>query len=50
LDALAAAIKTTRVSYVLDADIRDYFSSLDQSWLAKFLEHRIADQRVLQLI
>jgi RNA-directed DNA polymerase len=50
LDALAAAIKTTRVSYVLDADIRDYFGSLDQSWLAKFLEHRIADQRVLQLI
>jgi group II intron reverse transcriptase/maturase len=50
LDALAAGIKTKRVSYVLDADIRDYFTSLDQSWLAKFLEHRIADQRVLRLI
>ena len=50
LDALAAGIKTKRVSYVLDADIRDYFTSLDQSWLVKFLEHRIADQRVLRLI
>jgi retron-type reverse transcriptase len=50
LDALAAGIKTKRVSYVLDADIRDYFTSLDQSWLLKFLEHRIRDRRVLRLI
>jgi len=35
---------------VLDADIRDYFSSLDHSWLLKFLEHRVADKRVLRLI
>ncbi|MGH2847789.1 MAG: reverse transcriptase domain-containing protein, partial [Thermoleophilaceae bacterium] len=39
-----------RVNWVLDADIRDYFTSLDQSWLAKFLEHRIADKRVLRLL
>jgi Retron-type reverse transcriptase len=38
------------VNWVLDADIRDYFSSLDHSWLVKFLEHRIADRRVLRLI
>ena len=35
---------------MLDADIRDFFGSLDQSWLMKFLEHRIADRRVLRLI
>ena len=35
---------------MLDADICDYFSSLDHSWLLKFLEHRIADKRVLRLI
>ena len=35
---------------MLDADISDFFSSLDQSWLVKFLEHRIADRRVLRLI
>jgi group II intron reverse transcriptase/maturase len=50
LDALAAGVLSKRVNWVLDADIRDYFSSLDQSWLVKFLGHRIADQRVLRLI
>ena len=50
LDALAVGIKRKRVNWVLDADIRDYFSSLDQSWLGRFLEHRIADRRVLRLI
>ena len=50
LDALAVGIRRRKVSWVLDADIRDYFTSLDQSWLLKFLEHRIADKRVLRLI
>ena len=50
LDALAVGIERRRVRWVLDADIRDYFSSLDQSWLVKFLEHRIADKRVPRLI
>ena len=39
-----------RVNWVLDADFREYFSSLDHQWLEKFLEHRIADKRVLRLI
>ncbi len=39
-----------KVGWVLDADIRDYFTSLDQSRLLGFLEHRIADKRVLRLI
>jgi hypothetical protein len=38
------------VNWVLDADICDFFTSLDQGWLAKFLGHRIADTRVLRLI
>ena len=38
------------MNWVLDADIRDFFSTLDQAWLVKFLEHRIADKRVLRLI
>ncbi|MCA1681364.1 MAG: reverse transcriptase/maturase family protein, partial [Actinobacteria bacterium] len=50
LDALAAGILKKRVGWVLDADLRDFFTSLDQSWLVKFLEHRIADKRVLRLI
>jgi RNA-directed DNA polymerase len=50
LDALATGICRKKVNYVLDADIRSYFTSLDQSWLGRFLEHRIADKRVLRLI
>jgi retron-type reverse transcriptase len=50
LDALAVGIKAKKVNWVLDADIRDFFSTLDQAWLRKFLDHRIADRRVLRLI
>jgi group II intron reverse transcriptase/maturase len=50
LDALATGILRQRVNWVLDADFRDYFSSLDHRWLERFVEHRIADRRVLRLI
>jgi RNA-directed DNA polymerase len=50
LDALAVGIARRKVNWVLDADISDFFGSLDRSWLVKFLEHRIADRRVLRLI
>jgi RNA-directed DNA polymerase len=50
LDALAAGILKGRVNWVLDADIREFFTSLDHRWLVRFLGHRIADKRVLRLI
>ena len=50
LDALAVGISGKKVNWVLDADIRDFFTSLDQGWLQKFVEHRIADRRILRLI
>lgn len=50
LDALAVGIERKRVNWVLDADVRDFFGQLDHSWLERFLEHRIADKRVLRLI
>jgi len=50
LDALATGIARKRVNWVLDADFRDYFSSLDHRWLERFVGHRIADRRVLRLI
>ncbi len=50
LDALTVGIGRKRVNWVLDADIRDFFGQLDRDWLRKFLEHRIADRRVLRLI
>ena len=50
LDALAFGIQRKRVNWVLDADFREFFTSLDHQWLERFLEHRIADRRVLRLI
>ena len=50
LDALVVGIERKKVNWVLDADFRDFFTSLDHSWLVRFLEHRIADTRLLRLI
>ena len=50
LDALYAGLLTRKVNWVLDADIRGFFDTIDHGWLVKFLEHRIADQRVVRLI
>ena len=50
LDALTVGIGRKKVNWVFDADIRDFFSRLDQSRLRRFLEHRIADKRVLRLV
>lgn len=50
IDALAVGIESRKVSYILDADIRGFFDSLDHEWLIKFVEHRIADRRVIRHI
>lgn len=50
LDALAVGILRKKVNWVLDADIRGFYDAIDHGWMLKFLEHRIADQRVLRLI
>jgi RNA-directed DNA polymerase len=50
LDALYAGLLTRKVGWVLDADIRGFFEAIDHGWLVKFVEHRIADQRVVRLI
>ena len=50
LDALSVAIDATPVNWILDADIRSFFDGLSQSWLIRFLEHRIGDERVIRLV
>jgi group II intron reverse transcriptase/maturase len=50
LDALWVGIMRKQVNWVLDADIRDFFGSIDHGWMVKFVEHRVADRRVLRLI
>lgn len=50
LDALFVGIERQKVNWVLDADIRGFFDAISHEWLGKFLEHRIADRRLLRLI
>jgi group II intron reverse transcriptase/maturase len=50
LDALHTALMSQRVTWVLDADIRSFFDSVDHGWLLRMLAHRIADPRILRLI
>jgi group II intron reverse transcriptase/maturase len=47
---LAVGIWGKQVNWVLDADIRGFFETLDHGWLVKFIEHRIGDRRVVRLI
>ena len=49
LDALDVGIGSRKVNYILDADIRTFFDSVDQQWLIRFLEHRIGDPRIIRL-
>jgi RNA-directed DNA polymerase len=50
LDALYVGLLRGKVNWVLDLDIRGFFDSIDHGWLVKFVEHRIADRRVVRLI
>jgi group II intron reverse transcriptase/maturase len=50
LDAIYVAITQRKVSWVLDADIRSFYDTLDHGWLMEFVGHRIADKRVLRMI
>ncbi len=50
LDALVVGIESTKVSWILDADIRSFFDEISQEWLIRFLEHRIGDRRIIRLI
>jgi group II intron reverse transcriptase/maturase len=49
LDALAVAIGR-KVNWVLDADIRSFFDTIDHGWMQKFIEHRIGDKRMVRLV
>ena len=50
LDALYVAITRKKVNWILDCDIRGFFDHLSHDWLLKFVQHRVADRRILRLI
>src|SRR2546427_9686302 len=50
LDALYNGLLTRKVNWVLDLDIKGFFDGISHEWLMKFIDHRIADRRVVRLI
>ncbi len=50
LDALWMGIMRKKVGWILDADIQAFFDTIDHGWMMKFLEHRVADPRMLRLV
>jgi RNA-directed DNA polymerase len=50
LDALVAGITSTKVNWILDADIQSFFDMVSQEWLIRFVEHRVGDPRIIRLI
>ncbi len=50
LDALCVGITEKRVNWIVDADIEGFFDNIDRDWLIKFIEHRVADKRIVRLI
>ena len=50
LRELGRTIERQPVSYIVEADIKGFFDNVDQDWMMKFLEHRIADTKVLRMV
>jgi group II intron reverse transcriptase/maturase len=50
MDALLVGITSTKVNWILDADIGSFFDTVSQEWLIKFVEHRVGDRRIIRLI
>jgi RNA-directed DNA polymerase len=50
LDALCVGITSKRVNFIFDGDVRSFFDEVSQSWLVRFVEHRVGDPRIIRLI
>src|ERR1700751_1719002 len=50
LDALCVAINQRKVNWIVDADIQNFFGSVSQEWLVRFLAYRVGDKRITRLI
>src|ERR1700733_14790888 len=50
LDALYVGITQKKVNWIVDLDIRSFFDKIGHDWMIQFVEHRVADQRIVRLI
>jgi group II intron reverse transcriptase/maturase len=50
LDALIVGISSRKVNFILDADIRSFFTEVSQERVVRLLEHRIGDKRIIRFV
>lgn len=50
IEKVKASIAQGKVSWIVDADIESFFDSMNHEWLMKFINHKVADKRILSLI
>jgi RNA-directed DNA polymerase len=50
LRALSHAVENGRTNYIVEADIKKYFDSVEHDWMIRMLEERIGDKRVLRVV
>jgi len=50
LASLYTSIVTKKVSFILEADLKNFFGSLNHGWVRSFFEHRVGDPRILSLV
>jgi RNA-directed DNA polymerase len=50
LATLNEVIAGSKIGWVLEADLKNFFGSLNHEWLLRFVEHRVGDPRLISLI
>ena len=50
LKSLNKIVQEKKISYIVDADIKAFFNSMNHEWVMKFIDHRIADKNIHRLI
>jgi RNA-directed DNA polymerase len=50
LRALSQAVEKGNTNYVVEADVKKFFDSVDHDWMIRMLEERIGDKRILRVV
>ncbi|MER9451735.1 reverse transcriptase domain-containing protein [Mesorhizobium sp. M0254] len=50
LATLNEVIAGGKISWLLEADLKNFFGSLSHEWVLRFVEHRVGDPRLISLV
>jgi group II intron reverse transcriptase/maturase len=50
LTTMSGIVMGKKIGWVFEADLKNFFGSLDHGWLLRFVEHRVGDPRILSLV